>query len=105
MGFVDARRNRDDITRDDGAHPRYFGSHTKSQTPFRDELPKIYSQYLINNLFRHPYIKIEFVRDDLRVSRITATKYLEELVRIGILSKVRKHRENFYLNDALFSLL
>jgi len=71
----------------------------------RAELPRIYSQDLINNLFRHPYTKIEFVRGELGVSRITATKYLEELVRIGILSKLRRHREIFYLNDALFSLL
>ena len=27
----------------------------------RAELPKIYSQDLLNNLFRHPYTKIEFV--------------------------------------------
>lgn len=71
----------------------------------RTELPKIYSQDLINNLFRHPYTKIEFVRSDLDVSRATATKYLGELVRIGVLSKVRIHRENFYVNDALFDRL
>ena len=77
--------------------------HTKRQV--RAELPKIYSQDLINNLFRHPYTKIEFMRAELNVSRVTATKYLEELVRIGVLSKTRLHRDNFYLNDALFSLL
>ncbi|MBW3635344.1 MAG: Fic family protein [Armatimonadetes bacterium] len=71
----------------------------------RERLPKIYSQDLINTLFRHPYTKIEFVRADLGVSRVTATKYLEELVGIGILSKTRIHRDNFYLNEALFSLL
>ncbi len=40
---------------------------------------KFYSQDLINNLFTHPYTKIEFVQRDLQVSRITATKYLEAL--------------------------
>ncbi len=71
----------------------------------RSELPKIYSQDLINNLFRHPYTKIEFVMDELQVTRKTATKYLEELVKIGLLSKHKIWKENYYLNDALYELL
>jgi hypothetical protein len=31
----------------------------------REELPKIYSQDLLNNLFRHPYTKIDFVMKEL----------------------------------------
>ncbi|MBE2279137.1 MAG: Fic family protein, partial [Ignavibacteriaceae bacterium] len=53
----------------------------------RNESPKIYSQDLINNIFRHPYTKINFVMNDLNVSRKTAIRYLDELVRIKILSK------------------
>jgi Fic family protein len=71
----------------------------------REELPKIYSQDLLNNFFRHPYTKIDFVMKELRVTRITAMKYLEELVRIGLLSKHKKWKENYYVNDALFDLL
>jgi len=37
---------------------------------------KFYSQDLINNLFSHPYTKIEFLQRDLKVSRMTATRYL-----------------------------
>ncbi|PSR01157.1 MAG: addiction module protein, partial [Bacteroidetes bacterium SW_11_45_7] len=37
---------------------------------------KFYSQNLLNNLFKHPYTKIEFVQKDLSVSRITAANYL-----------------------------
>jgi len=37
---------------------------------------KFYSQDLLNNLFKHPYTKIEFLERDLGVSRITAAKYL-----------------------------
>ena len=33
---------------------------------------KFYSQDLLNNLFKHPYTKIEFIVNDLNVSRITA---------------------------------
>lgn len=71
----------------------------------REELPKIYSQDLLNNLFRHPYTKIDFVMKELQVTRITAMKYLEELTRIGLLSKHKKWKENYYMNDALFHLL
>ena len=70
----------------------------------RSELPKIYSQDLLNNLFRHPYTKIEFVMQELQVTRITATKYLEGLVEIGLLSKHRKGKDNYYINEALFDL-
>ena len=71
----------------------------------RDELPKIYSQDLINNLFRHPYTKIEFVMSELQVSRITATRYLNELTRIGLMTKHRLGRDNYFVNDALYDLL
>jgi len=70
----------------------------------RGQLPKIYSQDLINNLFSHPYTKIEFVQNDLSVSRITATKYLEQLVVAGFLRKMKIGRSNFYVNDPLLKL-
>lgn len=70
----------------------------------REECPKIYRQELLNNLFNHPYTKIEFVMDDLGVSRITATKYLDELVNTGLLDKTKVGRSNFYINTPLMSL-
>ncbi|WP_240673270.1 Fic family protein [Chromohalobacter israelensis] len=76
--------------------------HTKHR--MREECPKIYRQELLNNLFNHPYTKIEFVMDDLGVSRITATKYLDELVSIGLLEKIKVGRSNFYINAALMAL-
>jgi len=71
----------------------------------RSELPKIYSQDLINNIFKHPYTKIDFVINDLDCSRITATRYLEELTRIWILEKYKIWRDNFYMNKDLYTLL
>ena len=70
----------------------------------RQEAPKIYSQDLINNLFRHPYTKIDFVVNELSVHRNTATKYLDELVSLKLLSKHKMGKDNFYINDALFDL-
>ncbi|MBY4676554.1 Fic family protein [Marinobacterium arenosum] len=71
----------------------------------REELPKIYRQELLNNLFNHPYTKIEFVMDDLGVSRITATKYLDQLVEHGFLLKAKIGRSNYYINEPLCALL
>lgn len=70
----------------------------------RTELPKIYSQDLLNNLFRHPYTKIEYVQNDLRVSRLTATKYLAQLTERGLLTKAKIGRYNYYINDPLMEL-
>lgn len=66
---------------------------------------KFYSQDLINNLFSHPYTKIEFVQRDLGVSRITATKYLEALVAGGFLQKRKVGRSNYYINVPLYALM
>jgi hypothetical protein len=39
---------------------------------------KLHSQELLNNLFKHPYTKIEFVVNDLGVLRLTAANYLNK---------------------------
>jgi Fic family protein len=66
---------------------------------------KFYSQDLINNLFTHPYTKIEFVERDLKVSRLTATKYLDALTAGGFLQKQKIGRSNYYINLALNVIL
>lgn len=66
---------------------------------------KFYSQDLINNIYQHPYTKVAFVERDLRVSRATATRYLDRLATDGILTKHRLGRENYYINHALVNLL
>jgi Fic family protein len=66
---------------------------------------KFYSQDLINNLFVHPYTKIEFLQNDLQVSRLTATKYLDSLADSGFLKKQKVGRANYYINLALVSAL
>lgn len=71
----------------------------------RHDMPKIYSQDLINNLFRHPYTKIEFVVDELDVSRPTAISYLNHLIEAGLLVKIKLGRENFYMNKELYEFI
>lgn len=69
---------------------------------------KVYRHELLNNLFNHPYTKIEFIMQDLGVQRLTATKYLEKLVAkdngLGLLQKIKIGRENYYLNSKLIDL-
>ena len=66
---------------------------------------KFYSQDLINNLFMHPYTKIEFIQRDLNVSRLTATKYLDALVEGGFLKKQKHGRSNYSIKIALNGIL
>ena len=66
---------------------------------------RFYSQDLINNLFTHPYTKIQFVEQDLKVSRLTATRYLDALSEGGFLLKRKVGRSNFYINVALNAIL
>lgn len=66
---------------------------------------KFYSQELLNNLFKHPYTKIEFIVNDLGVSRITAAIYLNKLAEDGLLGKEKIGTGNYYINERLFKLL
>ncbi len=70
----------------------------------RTDHSKIYSQDLLNNLFRHPYTRIDYVQSDLGVSRPTATKYLDDLAAGGLLHKQRSGRNVYYINQRLVAL-
>lgn len=77
------------------------------KTQLRARHPRMYSQDLVNNLFRHPYTRIEFVMKELEVSRPTATSYLEKLANDPELpiTKIVEGRNNYYVNEALVELL
>ena len=70
----------------------------------RNELPKIYSQDLLNNLFKNPYTKIEFLERDLNISYQTARKYLEILTEEGFSRKIQKWKSSYYINEDLLNL-
>lgn len=71
----------------------------------RRELPKIYSQDLLNNLFFHPYTKVQFLVDQLNITRITATKYLNMLTERGFVTKHKVGRTNYFINEPLVKLI
>jgi Fic family protein len=63
-----------------------------------------YKHELINNLFFHPYTKIEYMMRDMMVQRKTAAKYLDKIVDAGLLQKVQYGRSNYYINSELMDL-
>jgi len=70
----------------------------------RSAHPKIYSQDLLNNLFKHPYTKIEFLEKDINLNRKTVAKYLNVLADSGFLEKIKLGKANFYINMPLYNL-
>jgi Fic family protein len=80
---------------------RALMQHTKQ----RLRTYKFYSQDLLNNLFRHPYTRIEFLQQELNVSRPTAASYLNKLAEDGVLVKQKQVNSNYYVNQPLFELL
>lgn len=74
------------------------------KTIIRPAFGKKYKHDLLNNLFFHPYTKIEFLMNDLSVSRPTASKYLEDLTNMGLLEKVKMGKENYFINTELVNL-
>lgn len=71
----------------------------------KQEAAAIYRHELLNNLFKYPYTKIEFVVEDMHIHRNTAMNYLNKLSDIGLLEKVKIGKENYYINIALYRLL
>ena len=59
---------------------------------------------LLNNLFFHPYTKIEFMERDMMVERRTASKYLDMIVNAGLLHKEKIGKVNYYINVGLIDL-
>ncbi|WP_455269278.1 Fic family protein [Rhizobium herbae] len=70
----------------------------------REEFPKLYSQDLLNNLFKHPYTRIDYIQRELNVTRQTAARYLDTLAEAGFVSKHQSGRNNYYINDRLVAL-
>lgn len=64
-----------------------------------------YSRDLIRLIFRQPYCKIQFVVDEGLASRVTASRYLSDLERLGVLQSMQVHREKYFINYRLLDLL
>ena len=77
----------------------------KTQHQIQEQLPKIYSKDLVEVLFMHPYTKIDFLINKLQLHRHTASKYLNELEKLGIVQSVKIKNSKFFVNVELFERL
>jgi len=77
----------------------------KTKHELREKLPKVYSKDLVEILFMHPYTKIDFLIHNLGVHRDTASKYLNELEKIGILKSIKIGRSKYFVHIELFDIL
>jgi Fic family protein len=66
---------------------------------------KFYSQELLNHLFKQPYTKIEFLQNELGVTRITAASYLNQLAEDKVLFKHKLGKTNYYINTKLMEVI
>ncbi len=71
----------------------------------KDKRPKIYSRELVELLFQQPYCRIYTLQLALDISRFTASKYLKELQKIGLVRGIKAGRDILYVNVPLFVLL
>ena len=70
----------------------------------RAKLPKLYSQDLLNSLFRHPYTRIQYVQNEIKKTRQTASNYLKQLEEHGFVQKHSVGNKNYYINVGLVNL-
>ena len=71
----------------------------------KTKAPKLYSHELLNNLYKYPYTKVEFVAEDCGVSQSTALRKLSDLIKLNIVKQIKYGRESFYVNTELFNIL
>ena len=85
-----------------------IGEISKLMSEYKQELrqlfKKLYRQELLNNLFTHPYTKVGFVEHDLMITNKTASRYLDKMVKAGLLEKKKLGRENYYINTRLLEI-
>ena len=82
---------------------RSLSEHTAEYT--RQQLPKIYSQELMDVVFEQPYCRIANVVDNGIAKRQTASEYLKKLASIGVIEERRVGRERLFLHPKLFTLV
>ena len=70
----------------------------------RPKFGKQYRHELLNNLFFHPYTKVEFLEKELMISRVTAQRYLNLLMETGLIDRFKIGKAYYYINVPLMNL-
>lgn len=76
-----------------------------SKKLIKERLPELDKDEIVNHLFSYIYTKNEFFKNSLKISRVTATKYLKLLEKEGFLITERVGKEVIYKNVQLFNLI
>jgi len=71
----------------------------------RESVPSIYSRELVEQTFIQPYCRIGNLVEAGIAHRETASKYLKELSRIGVLEEIRVGREKLFVHPKFLRLL
>jgi len=71
----------------------------------RQKEPKIYSRELVDIIFEQPYCRIANLVEADIAKRQTASVYLKQLVKIGVLEEVKAGREKLYIHPKFLKLL
>lgn len=71
----------------------------------RERLPKIYSRELVDAIFEQPYCRIADLVEKGIGQRQAASRYLHELVSVGVLSEMQVGKERLFIHPKLMALL
>jgi Fic family protein len=82
---------------------RDLAEHTADHV--RQQLPKIYSRELVDVIFEQPYCRIGNLVDKQIAQRQAASRYLKDLVGIGVLRETQVGKEKLFIHPKLMELL
>jgi Fic family protein len=74
-------------------------------TYIRQQLPKTYSFELVQVIFEQPYCRITNLIDQGIAKRQTASVYLKQLAKIGVLQEISVGKEKLFLHPKLMQLM
>lgn len=82
---------------------RQLAEHTTEH--IRLSLPKIYSRELVDVIFEQPYCRIGNLVDKKIGQRQAASRYLKELVALGVLREMTYGKEKLFIHPKLMQLI
>ena len=82
---------------------RSLAEHTTEHV--RKRLPKIYSRELVEVVFEQPYCRIANLVDKGIAQRQAASRYLKDLVALGLLREMQLGKEKLFIHPKLMQLL
>ena len=71
----------------------------------RTKLPKIYSYELVTVIFEQPYCRISNLIEAKIAGRQAASRYLKQLVELGLLEEKSVGRDKLFVHPKLLQLL